>query len=267
MQTIKCWYVACLLFLWHSLSILIFEEQYEVIHRPEKLDPGDSESIHRLICLNLDDLHLNRTEIQLEQLREELLDFIQKRIPNADWSNSSEGKRIALHRSQTGDYLILNSRICFLFDPNESTELSNIFDFLRPQLTMFALKKSTFYSAQINHSDPIYQVVVLNKPYPYSECMQNVDSQSRFGCLNECFKRKFRLSRYFYDSNETGHIQLNDERNRTIEEHEKSCYNECKRDDCKLALQSSPTNFPLPQTFSLTFSPQVNWPTSFHSIS
>ena len=69
---------------------------------------------------------------------------------------------------------------------------------------------------------------MLKKGPPYSDCSP---SNARFHCLNDCFKRKARLSRYFYDSNETGLIQLNFS-DRSIEE--RNCFDECNREDCEI---------------------------------
>ena len=80
--------------------------------------------------------------------------------------------------------------------------------------------------------DQIDQLTVLKETHRFSDCDQ---SNRRFFCLNDCFRKRARLARYFYHSNETGIIHLNyDERNKTIRENEKICFEECKRENCKM---------------------------------
>ena len=87
-------------------------------------------------------------------------------------------------------------------------------------MELFAFKESTFDWVKMRVYEKFDQLIVLNMGPPYSDCVANF---SRFHCLNGCVKKKFRLSEYFYDGNETGLIQLNTPGNRSIEENEKHC--------------------------------------------
>ena len=76
-------------------------------------------------------------------------------------------------------------------------------------------------------------LIVLNRPYPYSNCTENY---SKFECLNKCFKGKNMLSKYWYSGDETdGIIKLNyDNNNQTLKKDEGECFKECESEDCKL---------------------------------
>lgn len=229
MNTLKAWYFACLLFFVHSLSVLIFDEQFEISYLAE--NRNETEPIDRLACVDLKELQLNQTEIELKELRNKIVDYF--RAIRSNSSEGSEGKTAILNRSEAGDFLVFNDRVCFITTPNE---LNSIHWFLGDQvdrLKMFALKKSTFYSARMSDpTDSIYQAVILNIPHPYSNCAHN---NFRFDCLNKCFKRRFRLTRYLYNGSETGSVQLNyNKTNATIQDYEAACFRQCNRDDCKL---------------------------------
>ena len=95
------------------------------------------------------------------------------------------------------------------------------------------MKNDTFDFVRMGSSNSqIEQLIVRKKGRPYSDCDE---SNGRFRCLNECFRRNFRLSRYFYQANEIGSILLDfSERNRTIQESERICFGQCTRENCKL---------------------------------
>ena len=105
-------------------------------------------------------------------------------------------------------------------------------------LNMF-LSKSTFFSFKnctaeffrMQWNERFDQVIVLRRGRPYSNCRK---SNSRFRCLNGCYRRSSPLARYFYEGNETGLIHLNLSTNQSIEESEKNCRKECERENCKM---------------------------------
>lgn len=127
--------------------------------------------------------------------------------------------------------MIINGKACLIANKNE---LSLFFSSTSLQLHLIhvAINMETFDSIQMfQWTDQIDQSVV-KKGTPYSDCD---GSNSRFFCLNECFKANFRLSRYFYNSNETGTIQLIfDHQNQSIRQSERACFEKCKKENCKL---------------------------------
>lgn len=105
--------------------------------------------------------------------------------------------------------------------------------------TLFAFKRDTYDFAEVKYSAGQFtkfnQLIVLNQPPPYSSCSPNF---GRFDCMQECFKRGFRLSEYFYNGNETGLVHLNQTKNESVRAHEASCFVQCQSLPCKLAYLS-----------------------------
>lgn len=230
----KVWQAVCLLFIVNSLATLWFFERYEVTY--VAVDDQKLKSTDELLCVDLKELYPNKIEIQLEQLGELLREKFQKWIRSNEFGRgyhyNVEAKKLLSRRIETKDYFVLLGFLCFAAEMFERHFLSEL---LETKTTDFVVQKETFDMLQINDwfSDEIAELTVLNTPYPYSDCSEI--KQSRFQCLNECFKSNFRLSRYFYHSNETGSIQLNhNEGNRSIEEGERSCFKQCKKENCKL---------------------------------
>lgn len=76
------------------------------------------------------------------------------------------------------------------------------------------------------------QLTVLNRAYPYSNCLFGY---SKGGCLNECFRKRHNLLRYFYKGDEDANIRLDYGRNDpAIRSHEAGCHRRCRHDNCKL---------------------------------
>ena len=239
MKILKLCYFACLVFAFLSLDTLV-EESYEVVYEKG----NQTEPLQYLVCERLSDLHLNKTEIDLQALRDVLYNYFNSSIQNdLRTFHPMEFEELVQNRTRSGGYLLLNGRFCLV--ANDFWELEEI----RALLTWsdpsgftkssfshrklyYAFKRDTFDFFQMQSTDDrIGQLVVLKKEHPYSDCSA---SNARFRCLNECFKSTFRLVRYFYQGNETGRIQLNRPKNRTIEESEKNCFRKCRRENCKL---------------------------------
>ena len=243
MKLQKLWFFICLVFAFLSLETLV-EESHEVVYEKS----NETEPVQFLACVKLTELHPNNTQIDLQQLRNHLYDHLN----SFDDTIGGFGDRIGfeeliLNRKRSEDYLVLNGRAC-LIAKNES-ELNTIGSFSSNRAEHFAINRDTFDLIKMpKHFDHIDQLVVLRKGHPYSICSQ---SNGRFHCLHECFKRKARLARYFYEGNETGLIQLNSDKNQSIGENERSCFRKCKRENCKLVqliTGSDHTKFK-PETF------------------
>ena len=221
MKSLEIWFIICLVFAFISLETLI-DEGHEVIYE----ESNDTESVQYLICGKLSDLYPNQTQIDLRQLRDDLCDYFNLPL------KANKFNELVRSRTKSGGYLILNRLACLIVNGSEYGASIPRLSFLFGQgihFTNFAIKKSTFSFVQIQyHSPKVDQLTVLKKGPPYSDCSP---SNRRFHCLNDCFKKKARLSRYFYQSNETGLIQLNFS-DQSIEQ--RNCFGECKRENCKL---------------------------------
>ena len=230
----KCWYFGCLLFLAYSLAILSFFERYEVTYVSDN-DHDEIKAAKKLVCGYLKDLYPNATTIKLEQLQIKLNGHSQKLKTKNIYKNSFEGEiEMLSNRIQTKDYFVLLGFLCFLANDLEKFHPIPLVNFrnYKTREVNFVLNEKTFDLAELNKKDDkISQVIVLNEGH-LSGCSQ---SNSRFFCLNKCFKKKFRLSSYHYNGNETGIIHLNySNRNETIKKYEKSCFEKCKTENCKL---------------------------------
>ena len=222
---LKLWYVICAIFCLYSLNKVV-EERYEV--KILASNQSETDPLIFLACKELSSFQLNRTEVRLEELRVELVNhFNSLKFPS--WNqNLVPYKNLILNRLKTGQYLISDGLLCIhLKDKNEEKSTSVILS--KPVL--FAFKNSTLDFAPIASSTKSFDQVIVQMRSPrYSNCSE---SNRRLRCLNECFKDSFRLSRYLYEGNETGSIHLKPV-NRTIEEGERSCFEECWRENCEI---------------------------------
>ena len=226
-KIIRLWPLLVLLFCLYCLYTLI-EDSYEVLYQKRK---GTS-PLQYLACLQLRDLYPNQTEIDLKELRDDLYDHLNSSKKNFYKEEVFRREfELTLNRTKSGDYLVLNRRVCLI--TNDQEELMNMNNFLSFRLVNLAMKIDTFDFVRMGYSlSQIEQLIVRKKARPYSDCDQ---SNERFHCLNECFRRRFRLSRYLYHANETGRILLDfSESNRTIQESERICFGQCTRENCKL---------------------------------
>lgn len=166
----------------------------------------------------------NKIEIQLDELREHVYENLKSAddVLGLKRAEPNLFEELVLNRTKSGSYLILDDLFCLLAS---RSELPIINLFLFPSVP-FAIKRDTGNFIKLNDlNEQVEQLIVLKKGTPYSDCDQ---SNSRFYCLNECFKRNFRLSRYFFDGNENGLIHLKsdsiNETNQTIKESERTCF-------------------------------------------
>ena len=234
----KIWYFASLLFFILSLFTLI-EDRYEVTYESiENKTRNRTELIDTVVCIPLEQIEIysNRSEIDLNLLKDELYEYLngsKSRIKIKYQIKIFED--LVLNGIKGNNYLITRDQLCFSkinkYDQNNFIYFKNILKNQRH----FAINWDTFYMAEnfiISNT-----LIVLNKEYPYSNCTENY---SKFKCLNKCFKKKNRLSKYWYSADETGGvIKLNyDNNNQTLKKNEDECFKECKKEDCKLVYIS-----------------------------
>ena len=225
----KAWCVACAIFCILSLQTLV-EDRYEVAilaRNESEMDPTIS-----LICKELNSFQLDKTEMRLEILRDKLVNYFNRLEYTPVWGVDLDStKHLIVNRVKTGQYLIFNGLFCILLKrKSEGSDMSLILSYP----VFFAFKNSTLdFSQMASLSKSFDQVIVEKRGPPYSNCSK---TNERFKCLNECFKDHFRLSRYFYGGNETGLIHLKSETNQSVEESEKSCFEKCQRENCKIVL-------------------------------
>ena len=227
------WYFICFVFGFQSLDTLV-KDSHEIIYEKS----SQTEPVQLLVCVELTDLYPNKTTIDLKELRDALHERFNSSM-KSDWERHKRVgfEKLVLNRTKSGDYLIFDGRACL--SANDEGELKYIEGSLSLAEACFAIKRDTFDFVRMGSAYyEIDQLTVQRKEHPYSDCDQ---SNSQFFCLNKCFKRRFRLARYYYGENETGLIYLNwNHRNRSIEESERDCFRKCKMENCKM-IQLIPT--------------------------
>ena len=229
----KIWYLICIWLCYHSISKLV-KENSEIIYKPiNQIEPTNY-----LVCFNLKEIDIltNKTTVDLQQLDKIVIIYLSNHFNKLEeWKkkeyNMKKFKEFVLNPIESKDYLIFNHKFCFIRENDNG--LSDFEVFLqKPELYLF--KKDTYHLFKLKGSfEKVDQLVFKNKEYPYSNCIENY---SKFECLNECFKKKHQLSRYFYTANEKEIIFLDYEYNQTIKYKEYNCLSKCKRDDCKLVF-------------------------------
>lgn len=232
----KLWYCLCLLFCVYYISILV-DERIEVTYA---VDNATNTQIDYLICMDLKAIFANQTVIQLSRLKNDLCDYFNGAF-NQTHRNAGRFDRQynydlfngqVLERIEARKYLLFNELFClYLKEPGSFHFASGYFE----EPTHFALDKDTLvfhlFEKGFNPRYQVEQLVVLNKPQPYSSCKRHY---SRFRCLNDCYKDGARLSRYFYDGNETSGLVYLNRSEEDVVEYEKACSRRCKPTDCKL---------------------------------
>lgn len=296
------------------------KEQYDVNYKYEKAE----DSYQFLFCFPIKeiDYYSNRTEIELNQLREDVIKhfntskFRQKIqsyissdtiLPDEFLESESEHfnqifksfknfnvNRVFLDDLKSKNYLIFKNRICliknddcydwrpftyFFKNPNYYLFKNETYEFSKLvspfEINDIAKKSSKLLKMiRISHLDYPFsdsskiaklselsetkglfsddcpfksnQLIVLNKEKPFSNCLNTKNNQIYLKsiCLNNCFKSKFKLTKYYYNSNETGTVYLGTGNNLSIAKNERKCFEKCKEDNCKLTYFVNNINKP-----------------------
>lgn len=132
-------------------------------------------------------------------------------------------------------FYFIQNKFCLVYDlPLAFRMLADMFYNLRhyvllkSSLRWFQLRAGEFDLTLISHEEN-----------PNLSCSAN--QSIKFGCLNECFKRKHSLSDYFYAGDEAVTVQLTHQLNRSTQSHnfkentrktEEICFSECAKSDC-----------------------------------
>lgn len=246
-------------------------------------DSESGEFLEYLFCLPLKgefELFANRTEIELDTLNEELLTYFQsekfkqerkeKLQPYLNdrygidpgelryLQSSHKFESLILEQLKMSNYYIMNEKICFVTRESHSEfryKASKLSKFFLNE-SLFAYRRATQDLYEMSSPDQTFdQVVMLNREQPYSNCAQNY---SRFRCLNECFRERKRLSKYFYDGNETGSIVLDwTDEEQSIRERENFCHDDCEDESCKSTYLLPTASRDNPKTITYTASPLI----------
>ena len=228
MDTLKFLHYICILFCLFSYYALV-KDSHEIFYEKN----NEASRLRYLVCKDLQYLCPSKTEINLNEFREVLNGYFNYLIEN-NLKETNPIKNSILNRSRSGGYLINNGKACLILNQSEFEMLSNfesiLYDLTR--MNYVSINMETFDFIEIGWDEKVDQSTVLKKGPPYSDCAKN---NTRFFCLNDCFKKNFRLARYLYDGSETGIIRLKYSLgNQSLRQSEKNCFQKCKRDNCKL---------------------------------
>lgn len=234
MNLLKVWYCLCTLFCVYILCI-VWHEQYEVTYRLDYERP----MMRFLSCVPLNQIYAGQPAIDLDQMRVDLYEHLLKMRFNSAHQDSNDFIRNA---TESINYLILLDSLCFVCENNYELNLASLF-FNYVNVKMFAFDVVSFDLIKMDKPfDMVTHLIVIHEDHPFSACRDR--AYSRFHCLNDCFKSKNRLAKYYYSGDETGEpVLLNYQddlsdypgENRSIMVQEKGCFKQCKTDACRLS--------------------------------
>ena len=197
------------------------------------ISSNKKEKIEYLVCIELKEIfnYSNQKAIELKKLNVLAFNYFnQSKFIKLNFYNYNE---TFLNSIRSRNYFILRRHFCFIKSDLGANygdySIYKVYLFKNSKWFIFKRKTYVLYSFEYN----FLLITVINKNYLYSNCSEN---DSKFKCLNRCFKAKNRLSYYIYNGNESGIIYLDYEYNQTIKTSEYKCLAECKANDvnCKL---------------------------------
>lgn len=219
----KIWKFICLLFLIQSIKILNVEK-YETNYQTEK-EEDDEILVQYTGCYSLVDIFENRTKIDLNKMKNDLIKFFIK----------FEGKKrvgLIFDKIESKDYFIYRNLFCLNLD-KEDLRVLFIKEDYREQY--FAYDKETYEFFKLkNPNVTVSQIIIYHLEYPYSKCYRGA---SKFDCLEKCLKQNYKLAKYYYEPNEPNEnqmIHLNIENEEETKLKEFNCSKQCEERDCKL---------------------------------
>ena len=227
----KIWYVICILLCYLGI-INLLKENSEIIYK----SINQTEPNNYLVCFNLKEIKIlaKKKSHNLQQIYKMVPYYVSNHFNKLSEKekkiyNKTKFKELVLNAIESKDYFILNHKFCFIRKNKNCLHYYKVF-LPKPEYYLFKNDTYDFFKLKVPYHI-VDQLVIKNKEYPYSNCIENY---SKFKCLNECFKEKHQLSKYFYTANENKTILLNYEYNQTIKDKEYDCLSKCKKDDCKL---------------------------------
>lgn len=204
-------------------------------------------NLEKLLCIPLKELFPNRSELVLERIGEELVVNLNRTFYNQlngkSGKSKSEKRRTlkifdltVLNSLRSHYYYILRNRLCLQVEYFYTESYLNQ---LFPNVSSaHMLIKDSYHVVQLKNDTAFDLRLIFNDNNPNLNCSKN---DSEFECLNSCFKSGSRLSKYFYNGNETGSIQVAGKlpeqwSNRSaydlVEQHEQECFAECNKTQC-----------------------------------
>lgn len=231
----KVYYFFCAIFLLRCIWSLCEEKNKVRYQLEEKIN----KKVQSSICIILLDLIPNKTEIDLIDLNYEIYDIFSHKFQNQKDELVKKLIKVVLKWIKFKKYFIFQNRICFNLEIDDLKRVDFPYYFFNLGFLTFYLKGSESFAFNKKNfeffktnSFFINQIKVFNKGRPFSNCSNNVQ---QLESINSCIKKKGqRLSKYYYESYETGKIYLRYETNYSMLANEKECIKKFKRLNCEL---------------------------------
>ena len=205
-------------------------------------------NLEKLFCVPLNGVEIfrNRSELVLEHVAGDLVEHLNAtfyRSLLAERLNISETRQTlkifeltVLRFFQSRSYYILRDQLCLVLDYFLFTEhyLKSIFQVVASAYAHMLIKDS-FYVVRLKKSNDAFDLrLIFNHHNPNLNCLNN---RTEFECLNDCLKDRHRLSKYFYNGNETGIVRLpgglsNATMKKQVTRHESACFRRCEKQVC-----------------------------------
>ena len=232
-------------------------EEKQLLNELDRLYLDKTGLYQHLFCVPINEIFKNRKELDLAKLNDDLVRIFNESYLASAYhanlkSNSAAATRskdairyyrlfklFVLEPTKSKNYYIYKNQICLILDyPFIRKVLGKVFKESR-----YLMLTKGFYSfVELANSespqDNLFdQVLVLNQDHPKLNCS---DNYLKFQCLNDCFREKSRLARYFYNGNESGRVQLDhnlehvydEEPDKSVLEHERNCFKKCENNGC-----------------------------------
>lgn len=239
--------VFSVLFCFYSIKLLL-EERFEPIYE-YSYDNLTKDKFDFRFCLDLKefDIYANKSEVYLPDLKANLIAYWNTPEFHSKFSDGWDSLAwFFTEQINSKDCFVYKNQICLPMVLNEVRnkgfyeKILSVFDYKTTHFYLY--ENETFSLINVKSIKHIYSSkidrLVVRKSLPYKDCRSTLNGQKYLSrsCLNNCFKDKLKLGKYYYDLNENTIIQLNyDENNDTIIESEQDCLvNQCTDKNCQL---------------------------------
>lgn len=198
-----------------------------------------------LFCQPLRQIFPNRSELLLDEISDDLLEFFDKAFRNRlhPEINSSETvhQRIARKRNafesvileplKARSYYIVRNRFCLALQRFDLAKpiLDELFN--SPPYNLLSKDSYNFFSP-LKAGKGLELDLVFHHKDPNYNCSPSTSPRSHNECLNDCLKERDRLSGYLYKGSESGVVHLNSRNVTGLKPHRRRCFERCEKHFC-----------------------------------
>lgn len=229
----RIWFCICILFFTDCIISLI-RDIYNVTYVQDReidLDRFLENTTVYLACHSIREMiNDNMSYIEPYQLK---YHFYNHSINYLTKSNGSKWEINEINEiavlMKMSSYIVFRNQICMkIFNQETSTKVHECF---LKVIKIYNFNNATYDFFKLNLYEEFIKLIVSSEQYPYSNCSE---TYQKFSCLNECFVKKNRLSKYYYTENDTKLIYLNSEKDDLlVAKDENDCFKKCEKDKCK----------------------------------